>query len=88
MFLRTLGFFQDALPQGVRKRPYGWDSSLPHFDINHRSSAFCSCLSYIEVMCKMSLGRKEGREGGREGRRWKERRKENQCVRELRYANV
>ena len=39
---------------------------LPYFDINQRCSAFSIFPAYIEVLCKMSL---EKREVGRAGRR-------------------
>lgn len=72
MFLRPLRFFQGALLHEVRKRPNGWDSSLPRFHFNQSSSAFCICLIYIDVLCKMSLEKNPfvDREGaGREGER-------------------
>lgn len=70
-FLEVQGFFKvPSLPHGVRKRPNGWDSSLPHFDLNQRISAFCICLCNTGVLGKMSLGKKEFlcRKGWREGK--------------------
>ena len=92
MFLTTFRFIRVVLPYAMRKRLGGWGSSLPHFDINQRSSQPSVFVFHILGFCVKchQEGKREGKEGWRkegkmEGRK---RKKENQCVRELRYAHM
>ena len=79
-FLTTCGFIQGVLPYARRKRLGGWGSSLPHFDINQRSSQpFVSVFHILGFCVKCHQeGKREGKEGWRKEGKMGGRKKTNE----------